>query len=158
MRSSFHSPSASYLKATLLTIQLALCFGGPSVAQAEGNDLFSPGPVRPGSDYRTDLMNGYLEIYSATGRLNHGDAPYFLQSGYRIYRINENLFKDVKYQRSTNENIPEVVALPMGTYLVEARSQRGGYVGMLAVIKEGQETILDLDLWETKTQKRLARN
>jgi hypothetical protein len=157
MKSSFRPQSASYVKATLLIIQLVLCFGGPSVAQAEGNDPFSPGPVRPGSDYRTDLMNGYLEIYSATGKLNLGDASYFPQSGYRVYTIDGKLFRDVKYQRSTNQEIPEV-ALPVGTYLVEARSPRGGYVGMLAVIKEGQQTILDLDLWETKAQKRLAQN
>jgi hypothetical protein len=48
--------------------------------------------------------------------------------------------------------------LPVGTYAVVARSQRGGYAGMLVVIKEDQQTILDLDLWETKTHRSLAHN
>ncbi len=48
--------------------------------------------------------------------------------------------------------IPEVVALPVGTYTVVARSKRDGYVRILVVIKEGQQTILDLDFWEKKTQ------
>jgi hypothetical protein len=50
------------------------------------------------------------------------------------------------------------VALPVGTYAVVARSERDGYGRVLVVIKEGQQTILDLNLWEKKTQRRLAHN
>jgi hypothetical protein len=50
------------------------------------------------------------------------------------------------------------VALPVGTYTVAARSKREGYVRILVVIKEGQQTVLDLDLGEQKTVRRLAHN
>jgi hypothetical protein len=147
------------LKAALLIIQVALCFGGPTVAQAAGNDPLSPGPVRPGNfDYRPELPQGYLKVYSATDRFKDRDALYFPHSSYAIYTIDGRLFENVKNKRFASDEVPEVVALPVGTYVVVARSERGGYAGMLVVIKEGQQAILDLDLWETKTQRSLARN
>ena len=68
------------------------------------------------------------------------------------------LFKDVKSQRFADDEIPEVVALPVGTYTVVARAKRDGYVRILVVIKEGQQTILDLNLGEKETIRRLAHN
>ena len=118
----------------------------------------SPGPVRPGNlDYRTELPQGYLKVYSATDEFNDGDALYFPHSSYAIYTIDGKPFKNVKNQRFPADEIPEVVALPVGTYAVVARSERDGYGRVLVVIKEGQQTIVDLDLWEKKT-RRLAHN
>ena len=120
--------------------------------------MLSPGPVRPGNlDYRTELPRGYLKVYSATDEFNDGDAWYFPHSPYAIYTIGGKLFKNVTNQRSPADEIPEVVALPVGTYAVVARSARDGYGRVLVVIKEGQQTILDLNLWE-KTQRRLAHD
>jgi hypothetical protein len=149
----------SLLKAALLIAPLALCFGGSTVAQAGGKDPLSPGPIRPGNlDYRTELAQGYLKVYSATDEFNDGDAWYFPHSSYAIYTIGGKLFKNVKNQRSPADEIPEVVALPVGTYTVVARSERDGLGRVPVVIKEGQQTILDLNLWEKKTQRRLAHN
>ena len=148
-----------FLRAALLIVLLALCLSGSTATQAAGNELLSPGPVRPGNlDYRTELPQGYLKVYSATDEFNDGDARYFPHSSYAIYTIDGRLFENVKNHRSAGDEVPEVVALPVGTYAVVARSQRGGYAGMLVVIKEGQQAILDLDLWETKTQRSLAHN
>jgi hypothetical protein len=47
---------------------------------------------------------------------------------------------------SRNDEIPEVVALSVGSYTVEARSEKDGYVRVPVVIKAGQRTILDLDV------------
>ncbi len=154
------SPHCSFLlKTALLIVPLALCFGGSTAAQAGGKDPLSPGPVKPGNlDYRTELPQGYLKVYSATDEFNDGDAWYFPHSSYAIYTIGGKLFKNVKNQRSPDDEIPEVVALPVGTYAVVARSERDGYGRVLVVIKEGQQTILDLNLWEKKTQSRLAHN
>ena len=154
------SPHCSFfLKPALLIASLALCFGGSTVAQAGGKDPLSPGPVRPGNlDYRTELPQGYLKVYSATDEFNDGNAWYFPHSSYAIYTIGGKLFKNVKNQRSPDDEIPEVVALPVGTYAVVARSERDGYRRVLVVIKEGQQTILDLNLWEKKTQRRLAHS
>jgi len=150
---------SSLLKAALLIVPLALCFGGSTVAEAGGKDPLSPGPGRPGNlDYQTELPQGYLRVYSATDKFNDGDAWYFPHSSYAIYAIDGKLFKNVKNHRSADDEVPEVVALPVGTYTVVARSERDGYGHVLVVIKEGQQAILDLDLWETKTQRSLAHN
>ena len=154
------SHCSSFLKTALLIVSLALCFGGSTVAQAGGKgDPLSPGPIRPGNlDYRSELPQGYLKVYSATDEFNGGGAWYFPHSSYAIYTIGGKLFKNVKNQRFPADEIPEVVALPVGTYAVVARSKRDGYGRVLVVIKEGQQTILDLNLWEKKTQRRLAHN
>jgi hypothetical protein len=150
---------SSVLKAALLIVPLALCFGGSTVAQTGGKDPLSPGPVRPGNwDYRSELPQGYLKIYSATDKFKDGNAWYFPHSSYAIYTIDGKLFKNVKNHRSANDEVPEVVALPVGAYTVVARSERNGYGHVLVVIKEGQQVILDLDFWETKAQTILAHN
>ena len=150
---------SSLLKAVLLIVPLALCFGGSTVAEAGGKDPLSPGPVRPGNlDYRTELPQGYLKVYSATDEFKDGDAWYFPHSSYAIYTIDGKLFRNVKNHRSADDEVPEVVALPVGTYTVVARSERNGYGHVLVVIKEGPQAILDLDLWETKMQSSIAHN
>src|SRR5437016_1509434 len=64
-----------FLKATLLIVLFAWCLSRPTCAQAGGKDQFSPGPVRPGNlDYRTELPQGYLKVYSAIDRFKDGDA------------------------------------------------------------------------------------
>ncbi len=112
-------PCSSLLKTALLIVQLVLCFGDPTVAQAGGKDPLSPSPVRPGNlDYRSQLPQGYLKVYSATDKFNDGDAWYFPHSSYAIYTIDGKLFKNVKNHRFANDEVPEVVALPVGTYTV----------------------------------------
>jgi hypothetical protein len=142
-----------FLKITLLIVSLTFSFGSSMYGQARDRRVVSPGPVRPGSlDCRTELPQGHLKVYSVTGESNDGDAWYFPRSSFVIYTIDGKLFKTVESQHSADDIIPEVVTLPVGTYTVVARSKRDGYVRILVVIKEGQQTILDLDLWERKTQ------
>jgi len=146
------------LKITSLIVLLTFYFGSSTYGQARDRNVLSPGPVRPGNlDYRTELPRGYLKVYSATDEFNDGDAWYFPHSSYAIYTTGGKLFKNVKNQRSPADEIPEVVALPVGTYAVVARSERDGYGRVFVVIKEGQQTIVDLDLWEKQT-RRLAHN
>ena len=141
---------------TSLTTVLLMSLGS---ASAGSKDPLAPGPVRPGSvDYGIELPQGYLRVYSATDEFKDGDAWYFPHSSYAIYTIDGKLFKNVKNHRFANDEVPEVVALPVGTYTVVARAERDGYGHVLVVIKEGQQAILDLDLWETKTQRSLAHN
>jgi hypothetical protein len=153
------SLGTSFLKATLLIVLVASCLSEPTAAQAGGKDPLSPGPVRPGNlDYRTESPQGYLKVYSATDRFKDGDARYFPHSSYAIYTIDGRLYENVRNHRSADDEVPEAVALPVGTYTVVARSERGGYAGMLVVIKEGKQVVLNLDLWETKTQRSLVHN
>ena len=97
-------------------------------------------------------------MYSGTDKFKDGDAWYFPHSSYAIYTFDGKLFKNVRNHRSGDDEIPEVVALPAGTYTVVARSERDGIGHVLVVIREGQQAVLDLDLWGTKTQRSLAHN
>jgi hypothetical protein len=148
-----------FVKTTLLIVSLIFYFGSSTYGQARDRNVLSPGPVRPGSlNCRTGLAQGYLKVYLVTDEFSDGAAWYFPRSSFVIYRIDGKLFKDVKSQRFADDEIPEVVALPVGTYTVVARSKRDGYVRILVVIKEGQQTILDLDLGEKEIVQRLVHN
>ncbi len=149
MKSLFRSELS---KAALLIVPLVLCLGGSTAAQAEDRDPLFPGAVRPGNwDYQTESRQGYLKVYSASDEVRDGDTRYFPHSSYIIYTTDGKLFKNIENHRSGDDEIPELVSLPVGSYRVVARSLRGGYVRILVVIKKDQETVLDLDLWETMT-------
>ena len=139
-------------KAALLIVPLALCLSGSAAAQAgDKNPLFAEA-VRPGNwNDHTESKQGYLKVYSASDDVKDGDTRYFPHTPYIIYTIDGQLFKSVENHRSADDEIPELVSLPVGSYRVVARSVRSGYVRILVVIKEDQETVLDLDLWETVT-------
>src|SRR6266481_3063690 len=145
---------SSLLKAALLIVLLALCFGDSAVAQAGGKDPLSPGPVRPGNlDYRSELPQGYLKVYSESDEFN--DGAYYAHSSYAVYSIDGRLFKRVENNISrTDEMIPWEVALPAGSYSVVARSARDGEIRVHFVIKAGRRTIVDLDLAEKETYRR----
>src|SRR6202049_4863820 len=148
-----------FLKITLLIVPLTFYFGSSTYGQARDRTVLSPGHVRPGSlNCRTGLPQGYLKVYLVTDEFGDGAAWYFPRSSFVIYTINGKLFQDVESQHSADDIVPEVVALPVGTYTVVARSKRDGYVRILVVIKQGQQTILDLELWEKKTQPIQAHN
>ena len=94
---------------------------------------------------RAELSKGSLMVYSATDPFNDGESLYYAHSSYAIYTTDGKLFKDVENHISRSDEIPEIVTLPVGSYLVEARSERNGYVRVRVVIKAGRQTILDLD-------------
>lgn len=140
-----HCPS--FLRTALLIVPLALCFGGSTIVQGDG-DPSSIGAVRPGTlDHPNESAQGYLEVYSATDEFNGGLA-YYAHSSYAIYTIDGELFKSVENHISRSDGSPELVALPAGSYLVIARSHTHGDVGIHVAIKAGQLTVLDLDLGE----------
>jgi hypothetical protein len=133
------------------TTVLLVSLGG---ASAGGKDPSLPGPVRPGNlDYRAELPQGYLKVYSVSDEFN--DGPYYAHSSYAIYSAHGTLFKTVDNNISrTDELIPWEVALPIGAYTIVARSARAGEVRVHFVIKAGQRTIVDLDLAEQETYIR----
>ena len=154
MKSLFHSELSI---ATLLILPLAFWLGGSTPAQARDRDPLFPGAVRPGDwNYHAESRQGYLKVYSASDVVRDGDTRYFPHSSYVIYTIGGRLFKNVNNHRTADDEIPELVSLPIGSYRVVARSQRGGYARMLVVIKEDQQTILNLDLWDPTTERQLA--
>jgi hypothetical protein len=70
---------------------------------------------------------------------------YYAHSSYAIYSVDGKLFKRVENHMSLSDEVPEIVSLPVGSYIVEARSERDGYIRIAITIKEGQRTSLDLD-------------
>jgi hypothetical protein len=143
-----------FFKTARLIASFACCLAGPSVAQAADRDPLFPGTVRPGRlDYRAELRQGYLKVYSAIDELKDGDGWYFPHSSYEIYTINGRLLKNVGNHISRSDEIPEIVALPVGFYTVVARAEKAGYIRVPVVINEGRETILDLDVWEVRLRQ-----
>jgi hypothetical protein len=143
---------SSFLKTALLIVPLVLCFGGSSVVKGDSDPL-SIGAVRPETlDDRTESAQGYLKVYSATDEFNDGGLAYYSHSSYAIYTIDGKPFKSVENHISPSDESPELVALPAGSYLVIARSNRQRDVGIRVAIKAGQLTVLDLDLGERDGQ------
>jgi hypothetical protein len=156
MKSLVHSELST---AVLLFVPLALWLCGSTTALAGDRDPLFPGAVRPGNwDNHTESRQGYLKVYSVSDVVNDGDTRYFPHSSYVIYTADGKLFKNVKNHYSADDEIPELVSLPVGSYTVVARSLRDGYVGTHVAIKEDQQTILHLDLWDITTERQLAHN
>jgi hypothetical protein len=120
--------SSIFWKTSLLIISLALSIGGSTVAQAGEKDPLSPGLVRPRSNYRTDIPQGYLMVYSATDQSNDGGVSYYAHISYSIYTSDGKFFKNVENHISPSDEIPAVVTLSAGSYTIEARSEDRGYV------------------------------
>jgi hypothetical protein len=137
------------------TAVLPVSFGS---ASAGSRDPLSLGPVRPGNlDYRTELPQGYLKVYSVSDEFN--DGAYYAHGSYAIYSTDGKLFKRVENNISrTDDLIPWEVALPIGSYTIAGRSARAGEVRVHFVIKAGQRTIVDLDLAEQETYRRRFQN
>ena len=151
--------SSSFWKAAQLIIPLSLIIGSSTIAQAKDRNPLFCGLIRPGGpDYPVGSSRGYLMVYSRADESYDGNAWYFPQNLFAIYTIDGKRFKNVTSQLSADEEIPEIVALPVGSYMVVARSEKDGYIRLPVAIKAGQRTVLDLDLRQEGTPTRLARN
>src|SRR6266436_6023090 len=128
--------SSIFWKTALLIIPLALTIGGSTSAQAGDRNSLFPGPIRPGDlDYPAGSSKGDLTVYLTADEFNDGNTWYFPHSAYAIYTIDRKLVKNVK-SNFTYDEIPEVlVALPVGSYIVVARSEKDGYIRLPVVIK-----------------------
>jgi hypothetical protein len=162
-----HQPPPNSMKVTFRSLHLkiafsiatlAFCLVGSTYALPPDSSLLSPGPVRPsGLDYRTEVLQGYLEVYSATDEFDDGGVSYHAHSSYAIYTTDGEIFKNVENHITRSDELPEIVALPVGSYIVEARSNRAGYVRLVVAIKAGRRTTLDLELGQQDALVRLAR-
>jgi hypothetical protein len=147
------------LKTALSIALLAFSVVGSTYAIPRDSSLLSPGPVRPsGLDYRNEVPPGYLEVYSATDEFDDGGVSYHAHSSYSIYTIEGKLFKNVENHITRSDELPAIVTLAAGSYIVEARSDRDGYVRVAVVIKAGHRTTINLEYGQKDTPTRLARN
>jgi hypothetical protein len=125
--------------------------------EAQDKDPLFPGPVRPGLDYRTPLSAGYLEVYSATDRVDDGGVSYFPHSSYLVYTIDGKLVRKVENHVASSDESPELVTLPPGRYIVEARSENDGNIRVHVVVFTGRRAVLDLENGAIDIKARLAR-
>ena len=137
--------NASCSTAALLIVLFLLGCSSLTTAQAGDNTALRIGLVRfSGMEHRTGSAEGYLLVYSATDEFNDGDLIFNAHTSYSIHTTDGKLFKNVENHMSRSDEIPQVVTLPVGSYLIEGRSERDGYVRVGVVIKAGQRTIVDL--------------
>jgi hypothetical protein len=149
--------STPYSKTIFLIASICLPLCGPSIVEAGSPDPLSPGAVRPGLDYRTELSQGYLVVYSATDRFDDGGVLYYPHSSYSVYTGGGKLLKNVENHISVSDESPELVTLPVGSYTVEARSENEGYLRVHVVVSANRRTILNLDQEQADTQKKSSR-
>ena len=149
----------TYSKTKLLIVLFAFSCANLMMAQAEDTDSLFMGLVRSGPpDHGTRLAEGYLMVYSATDEVSDGDLPFNPHSSYLIYTPDGKLFKSVENHMSRSDEIPDIVRLPAGSYIVEARSANNGYVRVRVVIKPSRQTVLDLDSTGKESPSGIASN
>jgi len=138
--------NASCSTAALLIVLFVLGCDSLTTAEAGNNTGLRVGLVRlDGMEHRTGSADGYLLVYSATDEFSDGDLIFNAHSSYSILTTDGKLFKNVENHMSRSDEIPEVVTIPVGSYVIDARSERNGYVRVRIVIKAGRQTILNLD-------------
>ena len=136
---------SSLLKTILLLVSLASFIGSLATSQAGTSDAFFVGAAHVGAlHHRQDSVQGYLLVYSATDPFDDGGTVFNAHSSYSVYTPDGKLFKNVENHISRSHEIPELVSLPVGSYIVGARSENNGYVRLRVVIKPGQHTTLAL--------------
>jgi len=150
---------STYSKTKLLIVLFAFSCGSLMMAQAEDTHSLFMGLVRSGPpDHGTRLAEGYLMVYSATDEVSDGELPFNPHSSYLIYTADGKLFKSVENHMSRSDEIPDIVRLPAGSYIVEARSANNGYVRVRVVIKPSRQTVLDLDSTGKESPSGIASN
>jgi len=150
---------STYSKTKLLIVLFAFSCGSLMMAQAEDTHSLFMGLVRSGPpNHGTRLAEGYLMVYSATDEVSDGELPFNPHSSYLIYAPDGKLFKSVENHMSRSDEIPDIVRLPAGSYIVEARSANNGYVRVRVVIKPRRQTVLDLDSTGKKSPSGIASN
>jgi hypothetical protein len=138
-------------------LAIALFIAVVLLGTTRGNEAEKMGLAR-GETTARQLSQGSLVVYSATDAFDDGGLPYYAHSSYGIYTTDGKLFKNVENHISRSDEIPEVVTLPAGLYVIEARSEMDGYVRVRVVIKAGRQTILDLESEDEESPSRIARN
>jgi hypothetical protein len=140
------SSSLSHSKIALAIVLLLLFCGSLTTVQAGTRDSLFIGLVHPGTrDHGTGRAEGYLSVYSATDAFNDGDSVYNVHSSYQIYTADGKLFKSVENHMARSDELPELVSLAAGFYVVEARSADNGYVRVPVVINPSRRTVIDVD-------------
>lgn len=89
---------------------------------------------------------GELQVFSSLEGCSEGDNPTWWQhSDYNIYNVSGKLIKRVDNTVGHYEEAPRQVALPAGTYLIEAHASDYFRVDVPVTIERGRTTRVHLD-------------
>src|ERR1700747_1276838 len=134
----------SFVSKTLLLVGLlGSLIGSVAMAQNKTGYPFFVGAMKIApANHHARSVEGYLLVYSATDPFDDGDLVFNVHSSYSVYTPDGKLFKNVENHISRSDEIPELVRLPVGSYIVRARSANDGYIGLRVVIKAAQRTTL----------------
>jgi hypothetical protein len=124
------------LKSVLITVALALCLAKPGTAKMKGANHPAPS------------AQGYLAVYLSSIASSEDSAWYFPRSFYSIFTPDGKLFRTVTSQPSADDYVPDLLALPMGSYLIVGRLENNKQIRLPIVIRPGRRTTVDLDLSE----------
>jgi hypothetical protein len=152
---STFTPLLRYVTARNLAVAMfvALALLGTTRGNETDKTALAKGKARVGQ-----FCQGSLQVYSATDAFDDGGLPYYAHSSYAIYTTDGKLFKNVENHISNSDEIPGVATLPVGSYVIEARSEMDSYVRVRVVIKAGRRTILDLNSRGKESPSVIARN
>jgi len=137
--------------AAIALIALASLPGSLNIAEA-GNASRNDGMPSNRRSYRADLVDGYLLVYSATEESSDGDIQFNAHTSYVIYTVDGKFFRNIENHLSRSDELPERVSLPPGSYSIEARSTKDGYVRVPVIVKPGRPTIVDLDRFSASSR------
>jgi hypothetical protein len=87
---------------------------------------------------------GRLIVYSATEQVVRADVAYQVHSSYQIYREDKSLLKTVRNHRDDQDETPELVSLPAGSYTVKARAAGAGLVAVPVLVQDVKTTEVHL--------------
>jgi len=109
----------------------------------------APVGPRPPGVHAPGPLKGYLKVYSATTEYNDGNLMYYPHSRYSILDTGGKRLEWVDNHVSMNDEAPQVVPIPVGTYYVLAQSEFDGLVRVPVIIKGGQTTVVNLERGRT---------
>jgi len=142
---SYASLSTSLLRhVNTRSLALAMFVALAVQGRMRGNETEETSSTK-GHAQASELSKGSLEVYSARDESSDGDLLYYPHSSYAIYACDGRLFKNVENHLSRSDENPETVPLPIGSYTVVARAEKGGYVRIPVMIRAGRRTVLALD-------------
>jgi hypothetical protein len=126
---------------TLSYCCLALSFATLTGCAGEQTTMLSP--VDP--DLIVHSSIGYLVVSSATEEYTDGSTMYYPHTDYTIYTKDGRYLKGIQNHLGLDDESPERVSLPAGSYVVHARSEIDGSVDVPVTIATGRTTTLNLE-------------